>query len=527
MQQRTRLPALLVCIIISVLILGIYLRFQFLDAKAYWEDETFTSLRVAGYTRQELIDANFSGDVIDVEDLKRFQSLNPDKTILDTAKSLADDVHPPLYFLLLRIWATLFGDSTTAFRSFSVVAGILLWPCMWLLAKELFNSPEIGYLAIGLNAVSPFYIGISHEARMYTLWAVFATLSYTFLLKSIRSNTYKHWIPYAITTLAALYTHWFSLLLIGGQGLYLLLRNQFSLKRVSKKAFYVLTAVAIGFLPWPIFVGRRLTNLHSQTTWTGADISLIGESSLLERWLSNLSYTFINDYVAYTTTQTYNLSWSPIWWRLPFVVLLVFAIYACLRHTSSKVWSLLLLITLSSYLPLAIADILLGGYRSAVLRYLAPSLIGVELLVAYLLLAPKRDMISTAQRQRPRLFQGFAAALLITGGLTQTLFQFSFNRSQQPLVALSELLNQRPQPLLISDIRPTQLLPLAHELLPHVSMQFVTHKHGFTMPESSADDFSDIFLYHPSKRIQTQLTQEGYALEPVAGIAGLLRVTNR
>ena len=37
------------------LVVGVFFRFANLDAKVYWHDETYTSLRISGYTVNETI----------------------------------------------------------------------------------------------------------------------------------------------------------------------------------------------------------------------------------------------------------------------------------------------------------------------------------------------------------------------------------------------------------------------------------------------------------------------------------------
>ncbi|NEP20004.1 MAG: hypothetical protein F6J97_24470, partial [Leptolyngbya sp. SIO4C1] len=135
-----KLSAGLKVVLMISIVLGIIFRFDQLGSKLYWEDEAFTSLRVAGYTRQALIEANFTGHLIDVHDLKQFQSSDSGQTIFDTIKSLADDVHPPLYFVLLRVWASCFGNSIALLRSFSALMGCLLIACLFLLTRELSGS---------------------------------------------------------------------------------------------------------------------------------------------------------------------------------------------------------------------------------------------------------------------------------------------------------------------------------------------------------------------------------------------------
>ena len=58
---------------IILLVIGIVFRFLNLDGKVYWGDETYTSLRIYGYTETEMIQDIFDGEVISVEDLQNYQ----------------------------------------------------------------------------------------------------------------------------------------------------------------------------------------------------------------------------------------------------------------------------------------------------------------------------------------------------------------------------------------------------------------------------------------------------------------------
>src|ERR1700733_288923 len=50
---------------------------------------------------------------------------------------LSRETNPPTYYLLLRGWIALFGDSEAALRSLSAAASILCVPVTYLLGREL------------------------------------------------------------------------------------------------------------------------------------------------------------------------------------------------------------------------------------------------------------------------------------------------------------------------------------------------------------------------------------------------------
>ncbi len=110
-SEQIRFPLWLKWLLVFLLALGVVFRFVNLNHKVYWHDETYTSLRAAGYTRGEIDDELFQNRVIDSSELQRFQRIKPGSTPLDTLRSLAseDPQHPPLYFLMTRFWMQALG----------------------------------------------------------------------------------------------------------------------------------------------------------------------------------------------------------------------------------------------------------------------------------------------------------------------------------------------------------------------------------------------------------------------------------
>ncbi|MGQ9666196.1 MAG: glycosyltransferase family 39 protein, partial [Anaerolineae bacterium] len=80
----------------------------------------------------------------------RFWAIGTESLWLDVATSLvvadnspaaivsltAEDIHPPLYYLLLHLWLV-FGRSETALRSFSAVVGLLSVIALYSMGREL------------------------------------------------------------------------------------------------------------------------------------------------------------------------------------------------------------------------------------------------------------------------------------------------------------------------------------------------------------------------------------------------------
>ena len=83
------------------------------------------------------------------------------------------DVHPPLHAAVLWLSVRVLGTGELAVRSPSLIAGVLLIPLLYVAGRDLFDR-RTGMLAAAIGAVCPIAVWYSQEARMYSLYMLFA-----------------------------------------------------------------------------------------------------------------------------------------------------------------------------------------------------------------------------------------------------------------------------------------------------------------------------------------------------------------
>ncbi|MEH2264783.1 glycosyltransferase family 39 protein [Nostoc sp.] len=483
-------------VVIILLVIGIFFRFVNIDKKLYWGDEVFSSLRISGYMQSEMRKQLGNGRVFGTEDLQKYQYPNPDKNATDTVKGiiLEDSQILPLYILITRFWVELFGNSVAVTRSFSAFISLLTFPFLYLLCKELFESSLIGWIAIALVAVSPVDVVYAQEARAYSLWIVTILASSLALLRAMRLQTKVSWFIYAATLLIGFYTHIFFTLVAFSQGIYVIAIERFRLSKTSISYLISSLVAFITFVPW---IGIIITHPQPESVgWAGVKQTLFASAT---RWAGIFSRTFLD--LGISPSDPGKLKIALIPFILIILVLILYSIYFLCRRTSKKVWLFVLTLIGSVGLPLLIADFVLRD-RYATSRYTLPSVLGIQLAVAYLLTTKLTSIYTKAWQKK---FWSLVTFILIVSGIISCTInsqaQIWWNKypeKYQEFPKIANIISQGDKPLLISNtdniLPPVQIL--GHLVDPKVRFQIVEKNQ---LPEI-ANGFSDIFLflYEPS-----------------------------
>lgn len=505
---------------IFLLVLGIIFRFAHLDRKIYWRDETFTSLRVFGYSKQEISNQVTNGQIITTDFWQSYQKPDAARGLPDTIKVLAmeDPKHPPLYFILTRLWTMMFGDSVAAIRSFSAFTSLLIIPCLYWLCLELFSSPFIAWLSVALVAVSPFQIIYAQEARMYALHMVTVLLSSAVLLRAIRKNSESGWATYAATITLGLYTHTiFSLLLII-HCIYVFSTQAFKSSRIV--VAYLLSSLAgfALFFPWLLTILSQLDRVQATIDWVH-EITLPLEH-MRDGWEVHFGRLFLD------ITPYYKYA-NPIidsaWRNAIRVLILIFlySVYFLIRKSETKISSFMITFTFFPALFLVVPDLAFGGIRSIQPRYLLITYLGCYLSFGYLF--GRQITIETLDRRRNRrerwkyfwalLFVIFISMSLISCAVsfaTETWWSKGANSGN---LEKSEVLNQTTSLLIAEcnleslqkwDGQFGDLISLSYHLSDRVKYQCFNRLDEMDISEIP-DGFEGYFLLNPPTELIDRL----------------------
>lgn len=245
-----------------IIIVASLLRFYNLTAIALWHDEAFSALLIR-YPLGEMM------------------------------HRIALDVHPPLYYLALRVWDFILGDGLLSLRFFSAFFGILTICFAYLFIRDGFKNEKFALIAAALIAFNPFQIQYSVESRMYTFGAFLIVLSSWLLIKALETPSFqaiaknstkkiifpikkykwfniiyrsysqiahhKWWIFYGLSAIAAIYTHYYLIFSVAGQGLFILFIAWKKYNKniaawikgeITRGAIFAYSIAFLLFIPW-------------------------------------------------------------------------------------------------------------------------------------------------------------------------------------------------------------------------------------------------------------------------------------
>lgn len=132
------------------------------------------------------------------------------------------DIHPPLYYLVLKGWSALVGEALLTLRWLNITMNLLIGAMLLRLSLQLFGKRSL--LIIGtLWIAAPLFFFTNQQLRMYTLLAFTTTLVLLIALEAAESKQRWGWyIGLCGAVMALLYTHILGVVVTGALGVMLL-----------------------------------------------------------------------------------------------------------------------------------------------------------------------------------------------------------------------------------------------------------------------------------------------------------------
>ncbi len=211
---------------------------------------------------------------------------------------VAEDVHVPLYHVLLRTWRLVLGPDVETARLLSLVFLLAAVPVFYLVARKVLSRPW-ALFALVVFSCSPFLQWYGNEARMYSMLVLVTLVSQYFFLTVVTTGRTAAWIGYAATAVVGIYTHYFFAFVLVAQGIYVLLMWRRLPRTAIVKMAGVAGFVGAAYLPW--FLYFRANGSASETRPNLPEPSSIDFSNVYSQFL----FGFQSDAINTTVLQTW------------------------------------------------------------------------------------------------------------------------------------------------------------------------------------------------------------------------------
>lgn len=171
------------------------------------------------------------------------------RTVPNIILGTARDVHPPLYYLILKFFSLFGGESLLLYR---VATALATWLNLIVLGATLIRrrwGERVSVIYMLWFGLTYSTLERSSLVRMYSWAAFFVTAAALFLFFYYEDRSKKNLALGIVMTLGAMYTHYYALLAVFLAWVILLLVSLFQ----KKKILGILVGgviVTVGYLPW-------------------------------------------------------------------------------------------------------------------------------------------------------------------------------------------------------------------------------------------------------------------------------------
>lgn len=173
------------------------------------------------------------------------------------------DVHPILYYWMLRIVYLITGGTIMAYRIFSVIPIAIMIILGYTHIRKDFGE-KTGFIFSFLSAFLPEMAQYAIEIRMYS-WAILAvTILALYAYRLTKEDNTKNWIIFGLSSLASIYLHYYGLMAAGLINVFLLI--YLIVKKRKKGIIFIISfgiLQSLAYLPWLVNFATQLSNVSS------------------------------------------------------------------------------------------------------------------------------------------------------------------------------------------------------------------------------------------------------------------------
>jgi uncharacterized membrane protein len=178
---------------------------------------------------------------------------------------LRHDGAPPLYYVLLHFWTSVFGTSDVGVRSLSGVAGLGAAVAIWFAGKRV-SGTATAWAALVLFLSNPFAVRYATETRMYMLEILLVTCGFLAYMRALERPSIGRLAVLSLITALLIYNQYWALYLgIVVAAVTAWMAWKGSNREAARRMLAALAVGALAFVPWlPTFLYQAQ---HTGTPW--------------------------------------------------------------------------------------------------------------------------------------------------------------------------------------------------------------------------------------------------------------------
>jgi hypothetical protein len=244
-------PVVVWVLLAGIIAVATLVRVHNLSKEGFWLDEFFSLELSSG---RGLADLAVPRGVV-IERAPRLTNLQDAPAWWNIFRRMDADTAPPMYYLALRFWRDMFGDSEATVRSLSVLASVGAIVALFFAARESVGSAAALW-ACAMMAVASPQITYAQETRAYALVLMLSMLA---ALTALKLKQRESWVAASllgVLVMAMMLTHYFAIAPATAIFVFVLVAAR---GRARKQALLALTVPAIVFVvAWgPMLLRQR------------------------------------------------------------------------------------------------------------------------------------------------------------------------------------------------------------------------------------------------------------------------------
>lgn len=175
----------------------------------------------------------------------------------------ANDVHPPLYYLILRVSGLIFGFSGPIMHFVSIIPYAMIIICSLTMIWKR-HGIIAASLMIFMSSLLYCSMHFNVEVRMYSWASFFILMSYLYFNEVLISSNYRNSLLFVLWSLLAAYTHYFCIITVAPFYLTILTIGLIKKKAYLKNSLIIWGVTILLYLPWAISFLMHYTTTTSK-----------------------------------------------------------------------------------------------------------------------------------------------------------------------------------------------------------------------------------------------------------------------